>query len=670
MRCILRSSSILKIVLKFFGRREAMKKMTKFSQISHLALWLLIPINAALASTPPGPPPPPPEYTVNENVTDTVTVSSALSRSQLENKMKNKLRPNRGLTHLIPLSIYVKTGEYLRLSPAGSNNIYLCINNLPKKNLCEQSVSFNYATDYYVKASVDGEVYIDNRLNDANTAVDVTVTGGHQMPMFTLNEHTDSDFLSMLDDATVPNIHLVSDNMIITGPIVKFKSYGIINPTELMQGWDKIVTWGQQHYGFSADLSTLHQPVTHKLLFIDVGEDGPGLMYATTHYLGTGTDYAFNSVVTTDKLLKDRGWGPWHEYGHTLQPRYLQFSGMTEVTTNITSQKIRQALGYGSNIVKRWTTTIFPYLDQPNSDKIYFSQQLGLFDKLGLFWQLDLTFGPRFYQRMSIIMRNGYQELPFIFDVTQDKRVQVFIQQASLATGYDLREYFKHWGVPVSGETNIIMNRYTHYLQPSTGMWNNSDLSITKQDHEFGEDVAIHYRPKTKTIKFAYDYFRTWLPEHKVTVYVNNRYFGKIEENQSDEFDLTVDQDNAIVKVATKNRLNKGDKIKLVFETPQTNTVTYKYRVNDIRMWANSEKEKITVKVNRSRFNNDNFSLKAYSNGNRIFNCENRICEHADVRFKNGKAIISKQYQLSPNQPITVILGKGNGELENVVYAK
>ncbi|PSW60592.1 hypothetical protein C0W54_15065 [Photobacterium kishitanii] len=645
-----------------------MNTINRYHLLGYIFAVLMIFNNHVFASTPPGPPPII-VFPINEDVSDTVIVSPEFSKSKLDSLMIEKLRPNRGLTYLIPLSIYVKAGEYLRLSPAGTGNIHLCINQLTKNKLCEQRVSFNYTTDYYVKATIDGEVYIDNRLTDTNSPVEVTVTGGHQMPVFKLNTHSDNDFLSMLDDATVPNIHLVSNKMIITGPIAKFKQYGITNPTELMQSWDNIVTWGQQHYGFSDDLNSLHQPVEHKLLFLDVGEDGFGAMYASSYHLGTGTDSGFLRVVDTDYLNGTRGWGPWHEYGHTLQPRYLQFSGMTEVTVNITSQKIRQTLGHGSNIVSRWNNNIFPYLDQSSSEKDFFGQQLGLFDKLGLFWQLDLTFGPRFYQRMSIIMRNGYQELPFLYDVAQDKRVQVFIQQASLATGYDLREYFKHWGIPVSGETNINMNRYSRYLQPSTGMWENSDLSITKQDYEFGEDVAIHYRPKTKKIKFAYDYFRTWLPEHKVTVYVNNRYLGKIEDNQSDEFDLTVDPDNALVKVATKKRLNKGDKIKLVFETPQTNTVTYKHRVNDIRMWSNSEKDKITVKVKRSRFNRDDFTLKAYSNGYVIFSCENNACEHADVTFRNNKVLISKQYQLTPNQPVTVVIGKKNGQLENVIYA-
>ena len=521
-------------------------------------------------------------YSVNEGVSDTVEVSTALSINALVNGMANKLRPNKGLTHLIPTSIYVKAGDYLRLSPAGSNNVSVCINQLHQNKLCEQTAAFNKETDTYVQVTIDGEVYIDNQLNVDEPSVVVTLAGGHKMPVFTLNEHTDSDFLSMLDEAMVPNIHLVSNNMVITGPIEKFKRYGVSDPTRLMQGWDNIIALGQQHYGFSTALSSRHQPMSHKLLFLDVGSDGSGLMHASRYHLGTGTDNAFDRVVQTTKLLTDDGWGPWHEYGHTLQPHYVHFSGMGEVTTNITSQKIRQQFGYDSRIVANWNNSIFPYLDLPLSDKDFFSQQLKAFDKLGLFWQLDLTFGPRFYQRMSIIMRNNYHDLPSNYDaISAAKRVQVFIQEASLATGYDLREYFNHWGIPVTDETHLALNQHSTLL-PSTGMWENSDLSISKQDHEFGDDVKIQYLPQTKQIQLDYDYFRSWLPEHRITVYANDRYLGKVENNQSDEFELKLDQDNAMVNILIDKKVRKGREIKVVFESPLTQAVTYKYYVNNI----------------------------------------------------------------------------------------
>ncbi|OBU23718.1 M60 family metallopeptidase [Photobacterium aquimaris] len=520
-------------------------------------------------------------YSVNEEVSDTVDVPTTLSINALTNEMANRLRPNRGLTHLIHTSIYVKAGDYLRLSPAGSNNVSVCINQLHQKKLCEQTAVFNKTTETYVQATVDGEVYIDNRLHTDEPSVVVTLAGGHKMPVFTLNEHTNSDFLSMLDEAMVPNIHLVSNNMVITGPIEKFKRYGVSDPTQLMQGWDNIITSGQQHYGFSTALSSRHQPMSHKLLFLDVGRDGSGLMHATRYHLGTGTDYAFDRVVKTTKLLTDDGWGPWHEYGHTLQPRYIQFSGMGEVTTNITSQKIRQQFGYDSRIVANWNKSIFPYLDLPSAEKDFFSQQLKAFDKFGLFWQLDLTFGPRFYQRMSIIMRNSYHDLPPNHDaISGDQRVQVFIQKASLATGYDLREYFNHWGIPVTDETDLVLNQHSTLL-PSTGMWENSDLSISKQDHEFGDDVAIQYLPQTKQIQLDYDYFRSWLPEHKITVYANDRYLGKVENHQSDEFELKLDQDTAMVNILINKKVRKGREIKVVFESPLTKAVTYRYRASE-----------------------------------------------------------------------------------------
>ncbi|MCG3865235.1 MULTISPECIES: M60 family metallopeptidase [unclassified Photobacterium] len=605
---------------------------------------------------------------VNENVVDTVTVDPALSKSTLLDSMQDKLRPNRGLTHYIPTKIYVEVGDYIRLSPVYYEyDVQICINTLSTMKLCDQRVRPNYVTDYYVKAAVNGEIYVDNQLRSTDPVVEITITGGNEMPIFRLGEHTDSDFLAMLDDATTPNMHLITEKMIITGPINKLKQYGITNPTELMQSWDNIVTWGQQHYGFSPELASLHQPMSHKLLFLDVGDDGVGSMYATTHHLGTGLDNVFNRVVDTEFLNGTRGWGPWHEYGHTLQPRYLQFPGMTEVTTNITSQKIRQTLGHGSNIVNHWNNNIYPYLDKPNSEKDYFGQELKLFDKLGLFWQLDLTFGPRFYQRMSVIMRNGYRDLPFLFDVREDQRVQVFIREASLATGYDLREYFRYWGIPVSGETNIDLNRYAEYLQPSTGMWNNSDLQVSQPAYEFGQDVAIHYRPQKNKIQFAYDYFRTWQPEHRVKVYINGDYLGKIENNQSDIFDVGLDKESAIVKVSLKKRLDKGDKIKLVFESPLVDTATYKYKVNDIRIRANSEKDKIVVRVSKKRFNRDDFSLKAFTKGNLLFSCENRACDHADVQYKNNKVVITRQpFELAPNQLVYIVVGNS----ERVIYAK
>lgn len=640
----------------------------RYSIFGYILAFLGIFSSDVFASTPPGPPPPP-IYPINENVTDTITVHPELSKSQLDSLMKQKLRPNRGLTHFIPTKIYVKSGEYLRLSPEPNRGVSVCINNLETKILCQQRAEFNYSSDFYLKAKVDGEVYIENLLNNSDDVTTVTITGGHEMPVFRLGEHTDSDFVAMLNEAITPNIHLISPTMIITGPIAKFKSYGVTDSTALMEGWENIITWGQQDYGFSSDLAPNHQPMSHKVLFLDVGEEGAGLMFATRYHLGTGTDYAFNRVVKTSILLTDGGWGPWHEYGHTLQPFYMQFKGMTEVTTNITSQKVKKALGYNSQLEDRWDSQIFSYLERPNDVKDYFNDDIRLLTKLGMFWQLDLAFGPRFYQRMSVIMRNTYQQDPTLYNDNFNTLVQRFIRVASLTTGYDLRDYFIQWGVSISDETQAEMNDYVN-LASSANLWKNTDLVTVEKNHDFGRDVAIHYRHRQQKIKLTYDYFRTWLPNQRATVYLNNRYLGEIENNQSEQFTIKLDQENALVKAVLKQPLNRGDKIKVVFDAPQSDTATYKYKVNDIRMWANSDKDKITVNVNRSRFNNANFSLQVDTNGNRIFNCESQTCVNADVRFKNGKVIISKQFQLKPNQSVSIVIGKANGEIENVVYAK
>ncbi|MZG56716.1 M60 family metallopeptidase [Photobacterium lucens] len=649
-----------------------MKRVTTLLTCGTAVISLLIS-SSIFASSPPITPISPitvitPE--INEAVVATVSVDPRLSKSALANDMKNRLRPNRGLTHYIPTSTYVKSGDFLRVTSVDGRNVQICINVLSTPKLCDQRSVINGSNDVYIQSTYDGEVYIDNQLSSTDPVVEVTVTGGREMPIFRLGEHTDSDFLAMLESATSPNIHLVSPFMVITGPIEKFKSYGVTNPTELMQAWEQIIAWGEEHYGFSRDLAEHHQPMKHKVLFLDVGENGYGLMYATTHHLGTGTANAFNPVVNTNKLLTDGGWGPWHEYGHTLQPRYLQFNKMTEVTTNITSQKVRASLGYGSRLETRWQSSIFPYLDQPNSGKDYFNDDLGPFERLGLFWQLDLTFGPRFYQRMSVIMRNGYNTVERNFDGNSDHRVQVFIREASLATGYDLRAFFADWGVPTNSANNELLGGLSGYLKPSTNMSNNSDFEIEKKDHDFGRDVAIHYRPRSQTIQISYDYYRTWQPKHRAKVYVNGRFIGKISNNQSDRFNVKISPDTAITHATLNKRLRQGDRVKVVFDTPQTDLVVYNYRFNDLRIWANSEKERVVVRVSKKRFNGDNFSLIAYSNGSLIFSCQNQVCDQAGVRVKNNKVVISKGYQLEPDQPIHLIIGHGKGYSDRVIYAK
>ncbi len=611
-----------------------------------------------------------PSIEVNESVSQTITLDPRLSLNRLRFGLKDKLRPNRGLTHYIPTSIYVEAGDGIRMSALTDGSARLCINKISERALCEQKIKFSESEKVFV-AHVAGEVYIENLMPDHSSMSSVTITGGTEMPVFIAGQHSDNEFLEMLDNSKTPNIHLVGEKITITGPVSKLIRYNVTEPNDLLNGWDKLIEWGELDYGFSNDLAPLHQPMPHKVLFLDVGSDGWGGFYATSYHLGTGTDYGFSRVVKSSELFEKGGWGPWHEYGHTLQPKFIQFNGMTEVTVNITSLNTERRLGLNSRITDRWDTKIFPYLDKHSDEKDFFTSELGLFDKLGLFWQLDLTFGPRFYQRMATNMRNQYADNSQLDYEGADERVQRFIQQASLTTGYDLREYFLKWGINANSSTNAFLDNLKGHLKHEPLFTENSDNFQPITDHHFGSDVSISYKPLLKESHIYFDYFRTWQPGSRAVITINGEFVGEVEENHSEQFEIEVDPKTATNFVRITRALEFGDRIKVRFESLNVSDETFVFKNKKyLRGTALAEKDKIKLTLGKGLFRNNKFDLKAFIDEQLIFSCSLGQCDGAQVTFNKKKAKIVASTALTEYQRIKYFIKRENGESENVIYAR
>ena len=248
------------------------------------------------------------------------------SRPQISTEGHTQFRDGtKGRNYAVATNIYANEGDKLNVEVSGSSNVELCIDVLTNPGVCTSTFSLIEGVNT-VTAPIKGEVYIGNKL-DTNETATVTVTGGQYMPIFKLGEDTDAEFLSMIDESnTYENIHLISDNVVITGPIKKYRDYGVTNPTELMNMWEDILEAGQYQYGINTNLvDSIHESIHSKLQWMDVGDNGAGFMYASADHLGTGTDSSFKNVVITDMLSSETslndGWGPWHEYGHSMQPR-------------------------------------------------------------------------------------------------------------------------------------------------------------------------------------------------------------------------------------------------------------------------------------------------------------------------------------------------------------
>ncbi|WP_210499470.1 M60 family metallopeptidase [Vibrio crassostreae] len=484
-----------------------------------------------------------------------------------------------GRTIFTPTKQHVLVGDTLTVQ-SDSSDISVCINVMRERKLCEQTESLSVGSNT-ITSQYNGEVYLKNKLSEGDTA-QIDISGGREMYIWDRSLHTDADFAAMLESSTHENIHLVGNKVVISGPVARFQEQGVSNPTELIKTWDEdIIALGEEQYGFHEKLATHHQPRSNKILIVDVGEDGWGSMYAAGNHLGTGVDYTFKKMINTTLLRseesKNDGWGPWHEYGHTVQPKAILFGG-GEVTVNITSSYLQKNFGAESKYTGRWDGLFSEYLDLPNEQKDF-----GTLDNKYrelFFYQFQLTFGHRFYKNLQQEYRNDYLADSTLFDRTDDEEVQAFIVKSSEVTGFDLRPYFEMWGFSVDQSTATIMDEQTN-LKTIDSIWLNTDTAQEYTHFDFGNEIVVDYDRPTDTLYVTMDFYRVSDSPMKVkALLLADRYIGSHKDGVSYYSTSTLDRDNALVKWKLKNKgVAENDVLTLEFTDKNGSKYSYNYNI-------------------------------------------------------------------------------------------
>lgn len=173
------------------------------------------------------------------------------------------------------------------------------------------------------------------------------------------------------------------------------------------------------------------------------------------------TSYVESSLIplTNETQLKANCWGPAHEVGHTNQTRPgLKWTGMTEVSNNITAQYIQTSIynepsrlqsqavdGFPSRYGKAWTNII--------SRKKVHALEEDVFCKLVPFWQLELYFGKALGQTPMKQQDHGgfypdvYQYVRVNKNPATDGACQLeFVYNCCVAAKTDLTDFFEKWG--------------------------------------------------------------------------------------------------------------------------------------------------------------------------------------------------------------------------------
>jgi len=299
--------------------------------------------------------------------------------------------------------------------------------------------------------------------------VNITFTSESQQiraPRYIYGLTTDAEFEEMLTVYPTPDVTFHSDCVIVCVTRNAALQYAIYNGKEdWMNGLHRLIEEEDKISGMdNNDDNSLH----HRL---KAGEVRFLIVENTTTVGGIASSNGFTGFPTGSirRILTPFGpnnnsWLIGHEVGHQHQQPAYQINQATESTVNLYSYVVErdiQGPSYNRTTEARWTQVQNTFLNHPVGKRVYDMPDAQLESLIGfnrdemrfMPWeQLFLLFGDDFYKTLHRVTREEK-----VLGGSADERRAYLIWKASQITGYDLTDYFNHWGIRVTD--SILKNR-------------------------------------------------------------------------------------------------------------------------------------------------------------------------------------------------------------------
>ncbi|WP_406065210.1 M60 family metallopeptidase [Streptomyces sp. NBC_01077] len=277
--------------------------------------------------------------------------------------------------------------------------------------------------------------------------------GYRPMPVFALGRTGEADFQRQLDTLTdVPVVELQGPRTLVTLTRDGALLHRGEDHAALLSLLEEIIQAEQDISGLDGS-SPLHRPKTGRFHFTEVSVVPAGVGAFATHGYN-GFPRAYLDRATTVQGLRTRGWGLYHELGHTHQQMAYKPTGLTEVTVNIYSLAVQRALGQTSNLLlpdaKTGLTPFQSALPKLGGPGLVYEKSFGAYEKLVPLRQLELAFGSDFWPRMHRLVR---AENPASDYTETAKRYRYLALYASRVAGRDLTDFFvNRWAFPIDAQ--------------------------------------------------------------------------------------------------------------------------------------------------------------------------------------------------------------------------
>jgi hypothetical protein len=292
-----------------------------------------------------------------------------------------------------------------------------------------------------------GPVYIDVPRGCEAGTVPVTIAGAVEAPLFVLGQTTDEQWRAMVASRPGPWAEIASDKLIITvaTPVAR----ELAEPTALMRFWNQVMD-------ADADLSGRPRERDRPERFVADEQISAGYMHAG-YPIMTHLDAAAFMINREGLLAGEHAWGLFHEMGHNHQSRYWTFNGTVEVTVNLFTLYVLDAVcgitpaEHGRMSPESCAKMMQDYLDH-DRDFAYWKRKPFL--ALVMYVQLQEAFGWEAFRTVFAEYRDlAEDELPKTDDDERDQ----WLVRMSRTVGRDLGPFFEAWNVPTTSEARASL---------------------------------------------------------------------------------------------------------------------------------------------------------------------------------------------------------------------
>ncbi|MEF9935159.1 MAG: NPCBM/NEW2 domain-containing protein [Clostridium sp.] len=328
---------------------------------------------------------------------------------------------------------------------------------------------FPYGSNYPTNPKKGGAIYIVNQYDELQQPVApvIRIEGGNKFPLF--NEGEDPlafrqeliDYKVKLDQDNAAGTNKVldiaelnSDRMMLacttTGAYEAYVTKNL-DPNNAAKFWDDTL---EKLFGiYNLDRSKLiHDPkfTKEQIRFMQPY----GAMYAAGDHVGVQKNVMV--LIHDPEGIKKSSWGFIHELGHRMDMGSRTWG---EVTNNMVSLIMSYHYGNPNDRVK-YETGVYPQVAPDIRTKTF--DEVGLFDRLGMFWQLQV-YDNNYWGKINALYREKYPAI-----ANEQQKRDIFIEYSSEVMNLNLGEYFKRHGFEASRET---LDKISKYPVPSKKLW-------------------------------------------------------------------------------------------------------------------------------------------------------------------------------------------------------